>query len=220
METKYVNPEYNKDSFNCPYCGVLTHQFWSPLRWFYPKPGHGDQALELYHYKVSHCFTCKNFSFWHNGETGWEMIYPIIQFNFPEPNQDLSDDIKRDYFEAGKIVKDSPRGTAALLRLCVEKLVDQLVPGEGNINNKIGKLVKNGLETEIQEALDLARVIGNEAIHPGKLDLKDDQETAQLLFVTINLIAEKLLSRPNKISKAYKKLPPGKLEAIKERDKK
>jgi len=227
MENNYVIPEVDKESFHCPNCNVLTHQFWSELYMKLVDPKKTGSTMNyVVGYKVSQCYSCKKYSIWHQilskdlalDDIRYEMIYPTDLSYFPEPNPDLTDDIKRDYFEAGKILKDSPRGAAALLRLCVQKLVDQLEPGNGNINDKIAKMVKKGLETEIQEALDLTRVIGNFSVHPGKLDLKDDQETAKLLFETINLIAEKLVSRPKRISKAYLKLPPNKLKAIEERD--
>jgi hypothetical protein len=41
-----------------------------------------------------------------------------------------------------------------------------------NLNTDIGNLVKEGLSVDIQQALDSLRVIGNESVHPGELDLK------------------------------------------------
>ena len=224
MENKYVNPEFKKDRFNCPHCKTFSHQFWSDLYWRPDDPEKpGKSVTYVNDFMISKCYSCQEYSIWictSEEDRLYEMIYPIDFSYSPQPNLDLTEDIKEDYFEAGTILKDSPRGSAALLRLCVQKLIDQLVPGKGNIFFKIAKLVKKGLETEIQEALDLTRVIGNEAVHPGELDLKDDQGTALLLFDTINLIAEKLISRPKRISEAYQKLPPKKLEEIKKRDNK
>ena len=51
-----------------------------------------------------------------------------------------------------------------------------------NLNYDIGNLVKKGVPEHVQKALDSLRVIGNNAVHPGELDLKDDVETAILLF--------------------------------------
>lgn len=50
--------------------------------------------------------------------------------------------------------------------------------GGKNIDDDIVRLVKKGLNQTIQKALDAARVIGNEAVHPGTLDLKDNHDTA------------------------------------------
>jgi hypothetical protein len=38
----------------------------------------------------------------------------------------------------------------------------------------------------VQQSLDIVRVIGNDAVHPGQIDLTDDIETATKLFVLIN----------------------------------
>jgi len=38
------------------------------------------------------------------------------------PNSDLSEDIKKDYLKAANIFTDSPRASAALLRLALQKL--------------------------------------------------------------------------------------------------
>ena len=60
------------------------------------------------------------------------MIYPR-SIPFPDPNEDLDDGIKKLYREAANVYQDSPRASAALLRLCLEKLCQQL--GEkGNLN--------------------------------------------------------------------------------------
>jgi len=58
------------------------------------------------------------------------------------PNQDLNADIIADYNEACRIYNDSPRASAALLRLALQKLCKQLGETGENINEDIKKLVK------------------------------------------------------------------------------
>ena len=130
----------------------------------------------------------------------------------------MDDDIKLDFLEAAKIVDLSPRGAAALLRLCVQKICIQLGEPGKNIDTDIGSLVKKGLEPAVQQALDIVRVIGNEAVHPGQIDLRDDRDTALKLFRLINIIAEAMISRPKQIAELYGSLPPTKLQAIEKRD--
>jgi hypothetical protein len=76
------------------------------------------------------------------------------------------------------------------------------------------------LPLKIQRSLDIVRVIGNESVHPGMLDLKDDKKTAAILFSLLNLIVFDRLIQPKQIDELYSKLPPEKLRGIEERDKK
>jgi hypothetical protein len=61
-------------------------------------------------------------------------------------------------------------------------------------------------------------VIGNNAVHPGQLDLRDDSATAEKLFGLVNLIAEIMISQPKHVAQMYEALPSGALEAIARRD--
>ncbi|MBK6755224.1 MAG: hypothetical protein IPG69_16960 [Flavobacteriales bacterium] len=71
----------------------------------------------------------------------------------------------------------------------------------------------------LQQALDSVRVVGNHAVHPGKIDLDDNPETAQKLFVFVNLIVENRISQPAQIKKYYTEVVPQELrEAIDKRD--
>jgi hypothetical protein len=72
----------------------------------------------------------------------------------------------------------------------------------------------------IQQSLDVVRVIGNEAVHPGTLDLKDDVNTARALFKLLNLIAEKMITDPKTVNEIYESLPEAKRKGIEQRDRK
>jgi hypothetical protein len=63
-------------------------------------------------------------------------------------------------------------------------------------------------------------VIGNEAVHPGVIDLKDDLDTANRLFDLVNSIADQTISHPKAVKEMYAKLPENKRKAIEQRDKK
>lgn len=145
------------------------------------------------------------------------MIYPLSG-SAPLPNPDLPDDIKADYEEARSIVSISPRGAAALLRLAIQKLCKHLGEPGKDINTDIGNLVKKGLAPRVQQALDVVRVVGNESVHPGQIDLRDDPEVAASMFGLVNIIAEIMISQPKHIDRLYNKLPEGKREAITRRD--
>jgi len=205
----YTPPAFQLPAFHCPFCGVLCRQYWTHT-WY-----HDNGAFTPFNeLKFAHCEGCRKRSVWHNGK----MVYPDVSGITP-PNTDLSVEIQADYNEAASILNRSPRGSAALLRLCVQKLSKQLgEPGE-NINTDIASLVKKGLSPKIQQALDVVRVVGNNAVHPGELDLKDNREVAIQLFKLINLIAEKMITEPKEVDEIYSAVvPDATKEAIKKRD--
>lgn len=169
----------------------------------------------VFHLNISRCFNCDDIAIW----IGEKMVYPVAG-EAPEPNPDLPEDILEDYREASVILDLSPRGAAALVRLCIQKLCKELGQPGKNINDDIAALVANGLDSRIQKALDAVRVIGNNAVHPGNMDLSDDRATAESLFRLLNLIAEKMISEPKHVDEVYALLPPGARAAIEARDKK
>jgi len=147
------------------------------------------------------------------------MIYPLVG-TVPNPNDDLPIDVKDDYLEARNIVNLSPRGAAALLRLAVQKLCVHLGEKGKNINEDIKSLVKKGLPETMQQALDSVRVIGNNAVHPGQIDLTDNVDTAYKIFGFINIICEMLISQPKKIKEFYElNIPEHLRNEISNRDK-
>lgn len=167
----------------------------------------------LHNVSVSRCYNCKLFAIWVHDALVWPATPTAI-----EPNADLPPSIALDFREAAKIVDISPRGAAALLRLSVQKLCQHLGGDGSNINADIGALVEKGLDRRIQQALDIVRVVGNNAVHPGQIDLKDDRATAQQLFVLLNLIADKMISEPKHVSEMYANLPDSARQAIEKRD--
>ena len=158
---------------------------------------------------VSHCYTCGKPAIWLHDR----LIYPPIMTG-PTPNPDLSDDVQRDYEEARRILDQSPRGAAALLRLAVEKICIELGAQGGTIDQRIASLVSKGLPEEVQQALDAVRVIGNEAIHPGQVDIRDDRESASKLFELVNFIVYDRITRPKQIAGVYGMIPESKRKAI------
>ena len=164
---------------------------------------------------VSECYNCNDISLWIHDK----LIYPQYSLN-AQPNEDLETHIQDIYIEASDIVEHSPRGAAALLRLCVQHICIQLGQPGKNINDDIAALVKAGLDPHIQQALDIVRVIGNDSVHPGIININDNKEVAYKLFELVNLIADTMITNPKKIEDLYNTLPKGKLEGINNRNKK
>lgn len=126
--------------------------------------------------------------------------------------------IVADYEEARLIATASPRSAAALLRLCIQKLCKEIGEPGKNINDDIASLVSKGLPVIVQQALDIVRVIGNEQVHPGTLDLRDDPEIANELFGLVNFIVENQIAQPKAIKELFERLPEAKRKAIEQRD--
>ncbi len=132
----------------------------------------------------------------------------------------MNEDVKEDYFEAAEIFNKSPRGAAALLRLALQKLLKQIGESGENINDGIKNLVSKGLNTTIQKGLDFVRATGNNAVHPGQIDLNDNKEIAEKLFQVINFIAEKTITEQKEVKILFDGLPEEEKQKIEKRNEK
>lgn len=162
---------------------------------------------------LSQCYNCEKWAVW----VGEILVYPSDKAG-SLPNQDLPDNIISIVDEARSIVNLSPKGAAALLRLSLQILCKHLGEPGKDLNRDIANLVSRGLNPTVQKALDIVRVIGNESVHPGVIDLNDDREIALSLFDLINIIAEQMITQPKHISELYETLPEGKRLDIEKRD--
>jgi hypothetical protein len=209
--TPFTPPGYEVMAFNCPYCGAFAKQHWYALSRLFQ--GNSIYFQEAARFDFCACEHCSKVSTWYRSG----MIVPESG-TVALPHPEMPEDIAKDFTEARAVLQKSPRSAAALLRLCVQKLCKELgEPGE-NINLDIASLVRKGLPIEVQQSLDIVRVIGNEQVHPGVLDVRDDPALAAELFALINFIVDDRISRPKAIRELYSRLPPNKLEGIKNRD--
>jgi len=203
--------QYLDDKARCPFCETVTHHHWH----FGTR---GDRRSSGGHYyeidiEFSICSLCNSRTIWKDEK----MIYPDIAL-VPSPNEDLPEEIKMEYYEAASVFSKSPKSSAALLRLALQKLCKHLGEKGDNINTDIKSLVAKGLPVTIQKAMDSIRVVGNNAVHPGEINPNDNPEVAAMLFKCINLIAQTMITQPREIDEVFGKLPEGSREAIKKRD--
>jgi hypothetical protein len=206
----YTPPELNKLAFTCPRCGVYSRQIWSGFLENFG-PGWSDSA-DL---RKSRCNHCNKDGIW----LGGTLLDPD-QAPAPMPHPDMPEDCKNDFLEARSIISRSPRGAAALLRLVIQKLLPS-IGGEGKkIDTDIALLVQKGLAVEVQQALDACRVIGNNSVHPGEMNISDTPEIAVQMCELINFIVDNRISQPKKIRAIYSSLPAKNIAAIEARDKK
>ena len=209
---KYVSPALKAKSFSCNTCDTLSQQVWSTNAWFgLPNMNTG------YPLPISRCLcvTCGAVSFW--SDDAAVQIFPRGTGS-SMPHVDLPADCVGEYMEARNVAGDSPRAAAALLRLCVQKLLKALGGDGKNIDADIASLVAKGLPLQVQQALDVCRVVGNNAVHPGEIILNDDPAFVGQLFELINFIVSATIEREKQIAMLVQKLPTGALNAIDKRN--
>ena len=206
---EYKEPTFDADSYTCPHCGVFAHA----TRWDIALVNKKDRSTEFTEWTQSRCVLC-------GGETIWdrsELLWPVGRIG-PSAQPDMPEHIARIYEEARTIGGLSPRAAAALLRLALQHLLTDLAADQKDVNKAIGALVKEGLPTSVQRAMDILRVVGNNAVHPGEIDLEGDLDTVNALFGLLNLVVEDRISKAKQIDAVYSALPPGALTAIEKRD--
>ena len=206
---KYYPPMHHENQFHCIHCGVYSAQHW---RTFFLRTDNGSYAFyQPMEYCV--CQHCSNWSFWYEG-------HMIVPYDAPVPpaHVDMPADCLADYAEARAIVAVSPRAASALLRLAVQKLVSVLGEKGESIEDDIDSLVAKGLPVQVQHALDFCRVVGNNAVHPGEINIEDTPEIAHSLFEMMNYIVEDRISRPKQFQVLYDKLPEAARKAIDKTD--
>ncbi|MCJ0973829.1 DUF4145 domain-containing protein [Pseudomonas sp. PS1] len=170
---------------------------------------------ELMNLNISECYNCNDIAIWVHDQLVWPNSKIDIQ-----PNQDLPLHVKSLFEEAREIVALSPKGAAALLRLSIQHLCKELGESGKSIDKDIASLVAKGLNPLVQQALDVVRVIGNEAVHPGEIDLDDNRDTSLQLFNLINLICNQMITQPKEVKALYDRLPEKKLQGIDQRNRK
>jgi hypothetical protein len=214
---KYEPPDFKKAAFTCPHCDVYAAFWWKDAKEIVQlgggRSGYQDNGLH-----IGTCRHCQGRVVWFVDDVNQYMLWPFGMANAPLPHDDMPDDVKGDYIEARNICKLSARGAAALLRLAIQKLCKHLGESGANINADIGAMVRKGLPVQIQQALDVVRVTGNNAVHPGELRVDDNPEIVAALFGLINLIVDNRIAEPKRIEALYTALPEGARRGIGERD--
>ena len=211
---KYIAPIVLEGSFTCPHCNAISQQIW----WGIGLDGSNyNENRSLIHrnnvpVRIGKCIHC-------NGNTIWlneKILFPASS-SAPVANSEMPQNVREIYQEASSIFSASPRAAAALLRLALQMLCEHLGGKGKNINDDIATLVSKGLPEIVQQSLDIVRVTGNEAVHPGQIDV-DSAKTVGILFELINIITEYMIAMPNKVSGIFKNLPTNKLKEIENRD--
>lgn len=97
-------------------------------------------------------------------------IYPKLTQNQPLPVEVDDAVVINDYNEAGLVLADSPKSSAALSRRCLQYILrNKIKTKEKDLADQIQEVIDNKmLPSEISEGLDAVRNIGNFAAHTQK----------------------------------------------------
>jgi hypothetical protein len=209
----FVEPSSDLDAYHCPYsdCATYTQQRQLAVGVNLAYAGPTLAARR--------CERCRRATIW-AGQTEDDellLVYPPRLSGRPA-HHDMPPEVRNVYEEAQSVAGLSPRSAAGLLRLALQMLVDDLVPGTDRLDTKIGKLVGQGLDPRIQRAMDILRVIGNNAVHPGQIDLNEDSGIVHSMFGLLNLVVEQMISRPKHIDDLFGTLPEGARQGIERRN--
>lgn len=213
-------PKFKEDAFDCPNCHTYAHMTWSTIK--------TAGGASIPKFGVAKCSRCTKHSIWlcetlHFigeipilGNSG-NLVFPMTPIS-PLPHPELPESCKKDYLEARDVFPNSPRASAALLRLCIQKLCKELGREGRNINDDIAALVSEGLPVAIKETLDIIRVTGNNAVHPGEMSDYDTGEITSSMFELINFVVDNQIAQPKRIRALHDRLPAGAKDAIAKRD--
>jgi hypothetical protein len=214
----YVIPKRGNKSFTCPYCDTVAEQKWNNVS--LQTYGHAFHTFSTGHVEkpqlniyASTCQSCEKYHIW----IGNKMIIPD-SLNIPIPNADMPDEIKKLYLEARSITDKSPKAAAALLRLALQHLCIHLGGKGKNINADIADFVKSGLDPRVQKSLDIVRIAGNNAVHPGQLDIDDNPDISYRLFSLMNFVVSSMITQPKLVDTFFDEMPEDARTAIEKRD--
>lgn len=210
----YIEPQKNVYKYTCPHCNTVSQMDHDDHRFKEDTFGDSEHIYLRNVLTIHRCKCCGRKILWVDDK----YIYPDIIHE--EPYDDMPISVKQLYREAALISNKSPRAACALLRLAIDRLCNELGETDPSIDKNIAALVKRGVPKYVQQALDVVRVVGNKAVHPGVIAFDvDDKATATMLMHLINVIVDSVVTEPNRIDGFYQNLPETIRKAIVNRDK-
>lgn len=226
MNKEYCMPELDKKAFNCPHCGAFANQRWYSLMFnkydtkviFSNNNGPISRSKDIIflddNFRASKCDHCEKLALWKD----LKIIYPR-SITVESPNPDMPEVAKGLYMESAQILQDSPRASAALLRLALQEILNKVIEGgeKNSINDNI-RIIGGQVDKRTRDALDIIRFKGNQAVHPGEIRI--EEESTKPMYKILNIIVQKLISDEKQIDDLYEELPESFKESIDRRDNK
>lgn len=129
------------------------------------------------------CPSCKNniiFMKYINATTHKELLVYPRSCSFNNTSEEIPSHIAEDFNEAGLILNDSPKASAALSRRCLQTIIhEHFEVKKKNLSEEIDEVMKQ-VPPYISKQLDAIRQIGNFSAHPIK-----SENTGEIVNVEI-----------------------------------
>jgi len=139
------------------------------------------------------------------------MIYPQTGGARP-PHEDMPPQIRKLYEEARGVLPASPRASAALLRVALEGLLEEVGYKQGRLADRLQKAYEDRkLSASTYDVAEALRYAGNAAAHyePWKIDPsqgEEDREMVRNLFAFVNEVTEELIAKPRRLEEMARKI--------------
>ena len=139
------------------------------------------------------------------------MIYPQTGGARP-PHEDMPPQIRKLYEEARGVLPASPRASAALLRVALEGLLEEVGYRQGRLADRLKKAHEDGkLSASTYKLAETLRYAGNAAAHyePWKIDPsqgEEDREMVRNLFAFVNEVTEELIAKPRRLEEMAREI--------------
>ncbi len=215
--TKSTIPKLLANVFSCPNCGDTAEQKWAQLFWegeYIPTDPNGEIPEVPYHpasvdgsegvprvVLQAKCMSCDKGSLWSAAKSqskdgfaifrSGRMLFPRYRKRKSLPPE-AGNIAKRYYRDANAIAKISPQAAAALLRATIEALCRQILGDKRSSLSEMIKVLqsKYHFDKEVEQAMHVLRIIGNEALHPTELNysVRATTTTVNKLFMLVDYI--------------------------------
>ena len=160
---------------------------------------------------VSECGRCKNFAIWR----GLQLVFPATSATAAFPHEMMPPEARELYVEASQVVGISRRAGTALARAALERMLKSVDPAASrDLAGRIDRVIPKVSES-LGQMLTIIRHVGNKSLHVEDVPDEvmtlvldpEDLEIVELIFLSINDLAEELIARPARTREIFDKLP-------------
>jgi hypothetical protein len=198
----------------CPRCGIFAAH-----RWFAFTPESLDGRAvpasgELSALHAARCTACTKVSLWMGSPspdgrsaTRGHMVFPaarIFGTDLPEEAPEYIADL---WDQARDVAPYSAPAAAALLRVGLQQMLQDLAPDEEDLVEAVGAALPGGVPSPIYDAMDVLQLTGEEGQFAGELRLDDDEELLPSLFGLLRYIVEATYVATARALAAFEALP-------------